>query len=113
MHSHTYIWASSPRQLWRPELGARHGDVGRFLGVSGAQWRAQWTRCVTLQYFSDFSGPVFKGHVSNPDAIAAFSPPQHPGPGAPFFVPQGLQPGTKHLIQSRGAIYGVPVYLIY
>ena len=76
-------------------FGRRSWGAERFLGVPGARWRAVRTRCMTLQYFSDFSGPVNGVDVSNPDALGAFCQSKYPGPGAPYFAFQGRKPGTK------------------
>ena len=54
---------------------------------------------MTLQYFFDFSGPGFWVNVSDPDAIGAFCQAKYPGPGAPYFAPQGRKPGMKLLLE--------------
>ena len=43
----------------------------------------------------DFSGPGFWVSVSDPAAVGAFCQAKYPGPGAPYFAPQGRKPGTK------------------
>ena len=47
----------------------------------------------------DFPGPGFWVRVSDPDAIGAFCQAKYPGPGAPYFAPQGRKPGMKLLLE--------------